>query len=247
MARPPGPSLRGGDDSLIGALLDDGGAGRVRPPSTSSGTTCEPPSSTDRTGDADVLAAIPGAMGLFALFSDRAEVGPWARDAIDSGALDGHPAEPDVRGAWAVWEYWYAADVPATARALGYGDDAARGPRAPPPPSRSPPSWWPTPEATDPPPRPSPVRGCPPPTARSARCSRGDRAVYGSWFGDESVDLASPVRHGGASGRRDRLSVTLCLGALFTGSPSLAATRPRRRSGWRRDAGSWGRSRSDTG
>ena len=163
------------------------------------------------TGDADVLAAIPGTMGLFALFSDRAEVGPWARDAIESGALEGHPAEPDVRGAWAVWEYWYAADVPATARALAYGDDAAArtygasttvalasfmvahargdGPTA----DAITRSWLSAPDGL-----------------LGEVLARGDRAVYGSWFGDESVDRAS-------------MGVAAARVADETGSPSICA------------------------
>jgi len=163
------------------------------------------------TGAADVLAAVPGALGLFALFSDRAEIGPWARDAIDSGALEGHPAEPDVRGAWAVWEYWYAADVPATARALGYGDDAAartygastavalaafmvahaRGDGATAEAITH--SWLSAP------------RG-----ALGVVLANGNRAVYSSWFADSSVD-------------RDSLFATAVRVADEMGSPSFRA------------------------
>ena len=187
--------------------------------------------------------------GPLSLFSDRAEVGPWARDAIESGALEGHPAEPDVRGAWAVWEYWCTADVPATARALAYGDDAGQartygasttvalasfmvahargdGPHT----DAITRSWLSAPDGL-----------------LGEVLARGDRAVYGSWFGDESVDRASMgVQRRGWPTRR--LSLDLRPGhASSTGYPSLAATRPQRRTCWRRDAAGWGRWRSGTG
>ncbi len=56
--------------------------------------------------DADVIATIPSALGLFGAFALHIEVGNWASRAIASGRLVGHPLELDCRGAWALSAYW---------------------------------------------------------------------------------------------------------------------------------------------
>lgn len=70
-------------------------------------------------GELDVVADIPAALGYYGLHALRGEVGTWAKTAIESGLLAGHPAELDVRGAWAIAAYWLGADLNEAGRALG--------------------------------------------------------------------------------------------------------------------------------
>ena len=49
----------------------------------------------------------------------QSEPGLWARAAIESGLLDGHPTEIDVRGSWGMAAYWMLGDRDQAWRAVG--------------------------------------------------------------------------------------------------------------------------------
>ncbi len=70
-------------------------------------------------GELDVVAEIPAALGYYGLHAMRGEVGAWAKAAVESGLVAGHPVELDVRGAWAIAAYWLGAAIDEARLALG--------------------------------------------------------------------------------------------------------------------------------
>ncbi|MFN0092439.1 MAG: ATP-binding protein [Acidimicrobiales bacterium] len=169
--------------------------------------------------DTDVAGDIPAALGFFALTALRSEVGGWARSAIAGGLLVGHRAELDVRGAWAMADYWLGGDFEATGEALGPdpGADAFTGrftyALAAFMHAQASGDWRRADELTRAALAEAEGRAPGPGLVFAA----GNRALYGAWSGDEAVDRLALASRAAEAGRSTGSPTLEAWGAWFRG------------------------------
>ncbi len=81
-------------------------------------------------GDANTMADITAGLGWYGPMSFHQEAGAWARAAIESGLLEGHPAETAVRGTWAITDFHLAGGGAFNTLQQALGDPEAANPAA---------------------------------------------------------------------------------------------------------------------